>query len=98
MALGMHSQLNPQTRPSVSTAMAPTLAYCHRKWWEEKESASKHQIRSGNGKWARPCGVGRLNSHRETKFEGKNGDKKRRVIEKNHKKEESFGAQTEGAR
>ena len=50
MALAMHFQLNPQARPFVPTAMAPALAYYHRKWEEEEEPATNHQIRSGDGR------------------------------------------------
>ena len=43
---------------------------------------SKHQIRSGDGKWTEQRGVGRLNPRRETKIQGKNGDRERWIREK----------------
>ena len=42
---------------------------------------TKHQIRSGNGRWAGRSGVGRLNPRGDTKIKGKNGVRKRRRIE-----------------
>ena len=36
---------------------------------------SKHQIRSGDGRWKERRGVGRLNPRRETKTQGRNGDR-----------------------
>ena len=60
--------------------MAPKLAYStvqYRRGGREGEEdpVSKHQIRSGNGGWARRRGVGRLNPRRETKIQGKNEDR-----------------------
>ena len=43
---------------------------------------SKHQIRSGDGRWAGRRDVGRLNPRREAKIQGKNGDGERGKIEK----------------
>ena len=59
---------------------------------------SKHQIRSGDGRWAGRRGVGRLNPHRETKIQGKNGDMERGKTEKVTEEEEIIGAKTEAAR
>ena len=59
---------------------------------------SKHQIRSGDGRWAGRRGVGRLNPRRETKIQGKNGGRKRAKIEKVKKEEEIIGAKAEAAR
>ena len=42
---------------------------------------SKHQIRSGDGRWEGRRGVGRLNPRRETKTKGRNGDRERRMRE-----------------
>ena len=82
VAMAVHCQLNPQARPFVPTAMAPTLAYRRGKREEGKEPVSKHQIRSGNRKWAGQLGVGLLNPRREAKLKGKNGDRARKVHEK----------------
>ena len=49
-------------------------------------AVSKHQIRSGDRRWAGRRGVGRLNPRRETKIQGKNGDRGRGKIEKVTKK------------
>ena len=46
-----------------------------------EEPVSKHQIRSGNGRWAARRGVGWLNPRRETKSQGKNGDRERGIRE-----------------
>ena len=43
---------------------------------------SKHQIRSGDGRWERRHGVRRLNPRRETKTKGRNGDRERKMREK----------------
>ena len=43
---------------------------------------SKHQIRSGDGRWVGRRGVGRLNLRHETKTQGKNGDRERGIREK----------------
>ena len=42
---------------------------------------SKHQIRSGDGRWDGRRGVGRLNPRRETKTKGRNGDRERKMRE-----------------
>ena len=42
---------------------------------------SKHQIRSGDGRWEGRRGVGRLNPRRETKTKGRNGDRERKMRE-----------------
>ena len=42
---------------------------------------SKHQIRSGDGRWEGRRGVGRLNPRRETKTKGRNGDREREMRE-----------------
>ena len=62
--------------------MTPKLAYRRGKREEGEEAASKHQIRSGDGRWVGRLGVGRLNPRRETKVQGKSGDRERRKIEK----------------
>ena len=77
MASAVHFQLNPQVRPFVPTVMAPKLAYRRGKREGGEEPVSKHQIRSGAGSWAGRRGVGRLNPHRKTKIQGKNGDRER---------------------
>ena len=59
--------------------MAPKLAYRRGKREEGEDPASKHQIRSGDGRWAVPRGVGRLNPRHETKFKGKKGDREREI-------------------
>ena len=62
--------------------MAPKLEYRRGKREEGEEPVSKHQIRPGDGRWAGRRGVGRLNPRRETKIQGKNGDRERGEIEK----------------
>ena len=42
---------------------------------------SKHQIRSGDGRWEGRRGVGRLNPRRETTTKGMNGDREREMRE-----------------
>ena len=42
---------------------------------------SKHQIRSGDGRWEGRRGVGRLSPRRETKTKGRNGDRERKMRE-----------------
>ena len=42
---------------------------------------SKHQIRSGNERWAGRGEVGRLKPSRETKIHGKNGDREMGIRE-----------------
>ena len=42
---------------------------------------SKHQSRSGDGRWEGRRGVGRLNPRRETKTKGRNGDRGRQMRE-----------------
>ena len=81
MALAVHCLLNPQVRPFVPTVMAPKLAYRREKREGGEEHASKHQIRSGDGRWEGRRGVGRLNPRRETKTKGRNGDREREMIE-----------------
>ena len=61
MALAVHCQLNPQVRPFVPMVMAPKRAYRRGKREEGEEPLSKHQIRSGDGRWEGRRGVGRLN-------------------------------------
>ena len=77
MALAVHCQLNPQVRPFVPTVMAPNLACRRGKREGEEESVSKHQIRSGDGRWEGRRGVGRLNPRRKTKTKTRNGDRER---------------------
>ena len=43
---------------------------------------SKHQIPPGDGRWMGRRGVGRLNPRRESKIQGKNGDREIGKIEK----------------
>ena len=74
-------QLNPQVRPFVPTVMTPKLAYRRGKRERGEESASKHQIRSGDGRWEGRRGVGQLNPRRETKRKCRNGDREREMIE-----------------
>ena len=92
MALAVHCQLNPQVRLFVPTVMAPKLAYStvqqdstiqyrRGKREEGEEPVSKHQIRSGDGRWEERRGVGRLNPRRETKTKGRNGDREREMKE-----------------
>ena len=47
---------------------------------------SKHQIRSGDGRWAGRRAVGRLNPRRETKIQGMNGDRERGEVEKSQRR------------
>ena len=58
---------------------------------------SKHQIRSGDGRWGGRRGVGRLNPRRETKINGKNGDREREMKQKVTNRRKVLGAQTEAA-
>ena len=81
MALAVHCQLNPQVRPFVPTVMAPKLAYRRGKQEGGEDPVSKHQIRSGDGRWEGRRGVGRLNPRRETKTKGRNGDKEKKIRE-----------------
>ena len=67
MSLAVHRQLDRQARPYVPTMMASKLAYS-----QGVDPVSKHHIRSGNGRWAGGCEVGRLNPRPETKIEGTN--------------------------
>ena len=64
--------LNPQAEPFVPTVMAPKLAYRRGKREEGEEPMNKHQIRSGNGRWAGRRGVGLLNPSCEAKIQGAN--------------------------
>ena len=82
MASAVHCQLNPQVTSFVPTVMASKLAYRRGKRGGGEEPVSKHQIRSGDGRWAGRRWVGRLNPRRETKIQGKNGDRERGKIEK----------------
>ena len=82
MALDVLCQLNPQVRPFVPTVMAPKLACRRGKREGGEESVSKHQIRSGDGRWKGRRGVGQLNPRREIKTKGRNGDKEREMREK----------------
>ena len=75
MALAVQCQLNPQVRPLVPTVMAPKLAYRRGKREGGEEPMSKHLIRSGDERWKGRRGVGRLNTRRETKTKGRNGDR-----------------------
>ena len=81
MALAVHCQLNPQVRLFVPKVMAPKLAYRRGKREGGEEPVSKHQIRSGDGRWEERRGVGRLNPRRETKTKGRNGDRERKMKE-----------------
>ena len=81
MALAVHCQLNSQVRPFVPTVIAPKLAYRRGKREGGEEPVSKHQIRSGDGRWEGRRGVGRLNPRRETKTKGRNRDRKREMGE-----------------
>ena len=82
MASAVHCEMNPQVRPFVPTIMTPKLAYRRGKREGVGESVSKHQVRSGNRRWAGQRGVGRLNPCRETKIRGKNGDRKMGIRDK----------------
>ena len=81
MALAVHCQLNPQVRLFVPTVMAPKLAYRRGKREGGEEPVSKHQIRSGDGRWEERRGVGWLNPRRETKTKGRNGDREKEMKE-----------------
>ena len=59
--------------------MAPNLAYRRGEREGEEESVSKHQIRSGDGRWEGRRGVGRLNPRRKTKTKSRNGDREREM-------------------
>ena len=79
MALAVHCQLNPQVRPFVPMVMASKLAYRRGKREGGEESVSKHHIRPGDVRWEGRRGVGRLNPRRETKRNGRNGDREREM-------------------
>ena len=98
MVSAMHCQLYPQVRPLVLTVKAPKLAYRRGKREGEENPVSKHQIRSGNGRWARRREVGQLNPRCETKVQDKNGDRERGIRYKVAKRRKFLGAQTETAR
>ena len=95
MASAVHCQLNPQVRPFVPTAMTSKLAYStvkystvqYRRGKQEEGEApvSKHQVRPGDGRWTGRREVGRLNPRRESKIQGKNGDKERGRMEKSQR-------------
>ena len=82
MASAVHCQLNPQVRSLVPTVIAPKLAYRRAKRKGGEEPVSKHQIRSGDGRWVGRRWVRRLNPRRETKIKGKNGDREREMKQK----------------
>ena len=100
MASAVHCQLNPQVRLFVPTAMTSKLAYStvqhstvkHRRGKREEgeEPVSKHQIRPGDGRWTGRRWVGRLNPRRESKIQGKKGDREGRKL-KSRRKEKHFG-------
>ena len=77
MASAVHCQLNPQVRPSVPTTMTPKLAYRRGKRKEGEEPVSKHQIHPGDGRWTGRRRMERLSPRRESKIQGKNGDRER---------------------
>ena len=90
MALAVHCQLNPQVRPFVPTVMAPKLAYHRGKREGGEEPVSKHQIRSGDGRWEERRGVGWLNPRRKTKTKGRNGDSREREMKEEVKNMRKF--------
>ena len=101
MASAVHCQLNPQVRLFVPTAMTSKLAYStvqqystvqyrRGKREEGEEPVSKHQIRPGDGRWTGRRGVGRLNSRRENKVQGKHGDREGGKNEKVAKRRKNF--------
>ena len=96
MALAVHCQLNPQVRLFVPTVMAPKLAYRRGKREGGEEPASKHQIRSGDGRWEERRGEGRLNPRRETKTKGRNGDREKEMKEEVTDKRNSWRANGDG--
>ena len=57
---------------------------------------SKHQIRSGDGRWEGRRGVGRLNLRRETKRKGRDGDRKGKREKKSQIGETSWRANKGG--
>ena len=67
----MQFEWNPQARPFVPPIMAPTPAYRDGEQKEEKELVGKHDIRSGNGRWAGWRCVERLNLFHDPRFKGK---------------------------
>ena len=81
MASAVHCQLNPQVRPFVPATMTPKLAYRHGKRKEGEEPVSKHQIHPGDGRWTGRRRMERLSPRRESKIQGKNGDRERGKIE-----------------
>ena len=72
MSLAVHCQLDPQARPFVPMVMTPKQVYRRGKRGGGEDPVSKHQIRSGNGRWAGRRGVGRLTPRRETKIKSTN--------------------------
>ena len=52
---------------------------------------SKHQICPGDGRWTGRRGVGRLNPRRESKIQGKNGDREGGTLKKVAEKEKKIG-------
>ena len=82
MASAVHCQLNPQVRPFVPTTMTPKLAYRRGKRKEGEEPVSKHHIHAGDGRWTGRRRMNRLSPRRESKIQGKNGDRERGEIEK----------------
>ena len=96
MASAVHCQLNPQVRPFVPMVMASKLAYRRRKREGGEEPVSKHQIRSGDGRWAGRGGTVEPTSRdQNTRQERGQGKGKNR---KSYKEEEIIGAKTEAAR
>ena len=77
MASAVHYQLYPKIRSFVPTVIAPKLACRCGKREGREELVSKHQLQSGNGRWAGQRGVGGLNLGCETKIQGNNGVRER---------------------
>ena len=63
---------------AYSTIQHSTVQHRRGKRGEGEEPVSKHQIRPGDGRWTGRRGVGRLNPRRESKIQGKNGDREER--------------------
>ena len=82
MVSAVHCQLNPQVRPFVPATMTPKLAYRRGKRKEGEEPVSKHQIHPGDERWTGRRRMERLSPRRESKIQGKNGDRERGKIEK----------------
>ena len=73
---------NGDIKTGVGTVQYSTVQHRRGKREEGEEPASKHQIRPGDGRWTGRRGVGWLNPRRESKIQGKNGDRERGKIEK----------------